>query len=107
MVGPLQAGVLVCVMTDLRSCFNQTKAPPSELPHDNGVDEVKVPFRKVAVHEAVRDLIRRAGAWDSISVWTMIRERCDWDEFQDWAAFVSKARNSSEEVGLRLWRQRL
>jgi hypothetical protein len=37
----------------------------------------------------------------------VVRERCDWDEFQDWAAFVSKARNSSEEVGLRLWRQRL
>ena len=33
-------------MTDLRSCFNQTKAPPSELPHDNGVDEVKVPSEK-------------------------------------------------------------
>jgi hypothetical protein len=58
MVGPLQAGVLVCVMTDLRSCFNRTKAPPSELPYDNGVDEVKVPFRKVTVHEAAWDLIR-------------------------------------------------
>src|SRR6476646_4163252 len=27
-----------------------------------------------------------------------VRERCDWDEFQDWAAFVSEARNSPEEV---------
>ncbi len=26
------------------------------------------------------------------------RERCDWDEFQDWAAFVSLPRNSLEEV---------
>jgi formate dehydrogenase major subunit len=27
-----------------------------------------------------------------------IRERCDWDEFQDWAAFVAEPRNSPEEV---------
>ncbi|RAI30746.1 molybdopterin-dependent oxidoreductase, partial [Rhodoplanes roseus] len=24
--------------------------------------------------------------------------RCDWDEFQDWATFVSDPRNSPEEV---------
>jgi formate dehydrogenase major subunit len=27
-----------------------------------------------------------------------VRERCDWDEFQDWAAFVAEPRNSPEEV---------
>jgi formate dehydrogenase major subunit len=27
-----------------------------------------------------------------------VRERCDWDEFQDWAAFVSLPRHSPEEV---------
>jgi formate dehydrogenase major subunit len=27
-----------------------------------------------------------------------VRERCDWDEFSDWAAFVSEPRNSPEEV---------
>ncbi len=27
-----------------------------------------------------------------------VRERCDWTEFQDWAAFVSEPRNSPEEV---------
>ena len=27
-----------------------------------------------------------------------VRERCDWDEFQDWAAFVSDKRHSPEEV---------
>jgi formate dehydrogenase major subunit len=27
-----------------------------------------------------------------------VRERCDWDEFQDWAAFVSEPHNSPEEV---------
>ena len=27
-----------------------------------------------------------------------VRERCDWDEFQDWAAFVSDQRHSPEEV---------
>ncbi|PNG27709.1 formate dehydrogenase subunit alpha [Methylocella silvestris] len=27
-----------------------------------------------------------------------VRERCDWSEFQDWAAFVSEPRHSPEEV---------
>src|SRR4029078_13035663 len=27
-----------------------------------------------------------------------VRERCDWDEFSEWAAFVSEPRNSPEEV---------
>jgi formate dehydrogenase major subunit len=27
-----------------------------------------------------------------------VRERCDWNEFQDWAEFVSQPRNSPEEV---------
>ncbi len=29
---------------------------------------------------------------------TFVRERCDWDEFQEWAAFVSEPRNSPEAV---------
>src|SRR5262249_6363960 len=28
-----------------------------------------------------------------------VRERCDWDEFQDWASFVAEPRNSPEQVG--------
>src|SRR5207342_2123803 len=27
-----------------------------------------------------------------------VRERCDWDEFQDWAEFVSDKRHSPEEI---------
>src|SRR5580698_896518 len=27
-----------------------------------------------------------------------VRERCDWDEFSDWAAFIAEPRNSPEEV---------
>jgi predicted molibdopterin-dependent oxidoreductase YjgC len=27
-----------------------------------------------------------------------VRDRCDWDEFSDWAAFVLEPRNSPEEV---------
>ena len=27
-----------------------------------------------------------------------VRERCDWDEFTDWATFVSQPRNSPEEI---------
>ena len=29
---------------------------------------------------------------------TFVRERCDWDEFQEWAAFVAEPRNSPEAV---------
>ena len=29
---------------------------------------------------------------------TFVRERCDWDEFQDWAEFVADKRHSPEEV---------
>jgi formate dehydrogenase major subunit len=29
---------------------------------------------------------------------TFVRERCDWDEFQDWATFVAEERNSPEAM---------
>ena len=34
-------------------------------------------------------------AW---STRAFVRERCDWEEFSDWAAFVAEPRNSPEEV---------
>ncbi len=35
---------------------------------------------------------------ESLADEAFIRERCDWDEYQDWAAFVSDAKNSPETL---------
>ncbi|MCT8267767.1 formate dehydrogenase subunit alpha [Afifella sp. JA880] len=52
------------------------------------------PGSNVAVLTALAHVVVTEGLFDE----TFIRERCDWDEFQDWAAFVSEPRNSPEEV---------
>src|SRR5690349_25023061 len=31
---------------------------------------------------------------------TFVRERCDWSEFEDWAAFVSEPKNSPEATAI-------
>ncbi|HPD92488.1 MAG: formate dehydrogenase subunit alpha [Rhodobacter sp.] len=50
------------------------------------------PGTNVAVVTALAHVIVTEGLANE----TFIRERCDWDEFQDYAAFVSEARNSPE-----------
>ena len=50
------------------------------------------PGTNVAVLTALAHVIVTEGLADE----AFIRERCDWDEYQDWAAFVSEARNSPE-----------
>jgi formate dehydrogenase major subunit len=52
------------------------------------------PGTNVAVLTAMAHVIVTEGLVDE----TFVRERCDWDEFQFWAEFVSEARNSPEEV---------
>ncbi|WP_128291283.1 formate dehydrogenase subunit alpha [Afifella aestuarii] len=52
------------------------------------------PGSNVAVLTALAHVVVTEGLFDE----AFIRERCDWDEFQDWAAFVSEPRNSPEEV---------
>jgi formate dehydrogenase major subunit len=52
------------------------------------------PGTNVAVLTAMAHVIVTEGLVDE----TFVRERCDWDEFQDWAEFVSEARNSPDEV---------
>ncbi len=52
------------------------------------------PGANVAVLTALAHVIVTEGLADE----AFIRERCDWDEFQRWAAFVSEARNSPEAV---------
>ncbi|MCW2309059.1 formate dehydrogenase major subunit [Rhodobium gokarnense] len=50
------------------------------------------PGTNVAVVTALAHVIVTEGLFDE----TYIRERCDWDEFQDYAAFVSEERHSPE-----------
>ena len=53
------------------------------------------PGTNVAILDALAHVIVTEGLVDE----AFVRERCDWDEFQDWAAFVAEPRNSPEEVG--------
>ena len=50
------------------------------------------PGTNVAVLNALAHVIVTEGLVDE----RFVRERCDWDEFQDWAAFVAEPRNSPE-----------
>lgn len=52
------------------------------------------PGTNVAVVTALAHVIVTEKLYDE----AFIRERCDWDEFEDWATFVSEARHSPEEV---------
>ncbi|MCW2411924.1 MULTISPECIES: formate dehydrogenase subunit alpha [unclassified Sphingobium] len=52
------------------------------------------PGTNVAVLTALAHVIVTEGLADE----AFIRERCDWDEYQDWAAFVSQERNSPETL---------
>src|SRR5271166_6422619 len=52
------------------------------------------PGTNVAVVTALAHVIVTEGLVNE----AFVRERCDWSEFQDWAAFVSERRNTPEEV---------
>src|SRR6202042_2710388 len=52
------------------------------------------PGTHVAVLSALAHVIVTEGLVNE----AFVRERCDWDEFQDWAAFVAEPRNSPEAV---------
>jgi formate dehydrogenase major subunit len=52
------------------------------------------PGTNVAVLSAMAHVIVTEGLVDE----TFVRERCDWSEFQDWAAFVSDPRHSPEHL---------
>ncbi len=52
------------------------------------------PGTNVAVLTAMAHVIVTEGLTDE----TFIRERCDWDEYQDWARFVAEARHSPEAL---------
>ncbi|AUG51457.1 formate dehydrogenase subunit alpha [Thalassospira marina] len=52
------------------------------------------PGSNVAVLSALAHVIVTEDLYDE----AFIREKCDWSEFEDWAAFVADAKNSPEEV---------
>jgi formate dehydrogenase major subunit len=52
------------------------------------------PGTNVAVLTAIAHVIVTEGLFNE----NFVRERCDWDEFQDWVESVSHARNSPDEV---------
>jgi formate dehydrogenase major subunit len=53
------------------------------------------PGTNVAVLTAIAHVIVTEGLVDE----AFIRERCDWDEYQDWARFVADPRHSPEALG--------
>ncbi|MDF3073875.1 MAG: formate dehydrogenase, alpha subunit [Alphaproteobacteria bacterium] len=53
-----------------------------------------LPGTNVAILDALAHVIVTEGLIDE----AFVRERCDWDEFQAWAKFVSEPRNSPEAV---------
>ncbi|QUD87165.1 formate dehydrogenase subunit alpha [Phenylobacterium montanum] len=55
------------------------------------------PGTNVAVLTALAHVIVTEGLADE----AFVRERCDWDEYQDWAAFVSEPAHSPEAVSER------
>ena len=52
------------------------------------------PGTNVAMLSALAHVVVTEGLVDE----AFVRERCDWDEFQDWAEFVAEERNSPEAV---------
>ncbi len=53
------------------------------------------PGTNVAMLTALAHVVVTEGLFDE----AFIRERCDWDEFQDWASFVALPENSPETIG--------
>ena len=64
-------------------------------PHVEAAHHLQLkPGTNVAVLTALAHVIVTEGLVDE----KFVRERCEWDAFQDWAEFVSEERNSPEEV---------
>ncbi|WP_336233578.1 formate dehydrogenase subunit alpha [Thalassospira sp. CH_XMU1458] len=64
-------------------------------PHIEAVAHIPLrPGTNVAVLTSLAHVIVTEGLFDE----AFVRERCDWDEFQDWAAFVSDPKHSPEAI---------
>jgi formate dehydrogenase major subunit len=71
------------------------------------IDMVRMPHVEAAYHlplqpgtnVAILDAMAHVVVTEGLVNEAFVRERCDWDEFQDWASFVAEPRNSPEAVG--------
>jgi formate dehydrogenase major subunit len=64
-------------------------------PHIEAVAHIPLrPGTNVAVLTSLAHVIVTEGLFDE----AFVRERCDWDEFQDWATFVSDPKHSPETI---------
>jgi len=70
------------------------------------IDLVRMPHVEAAYHlpllpgtnVAVLTALAHVIVTEGLANETFVRERCDWDEYEDWAAFVSQPQNSPEIV---------
>ena len=70
------------------------------------IDLVRTPHIQAAYHlplkpgtnVALLDAMAHVVVTEGLVSESYVRERCDWDAFQDWAAFIAEPRNSPEEV---------
>jgi len=70
------------------------------------IDLVRMPHAEAAFHlplqpgtnVAILSALAHVVVTEGLVNEQFVRERCDWDEFSDWAAFVAEPRNSPEEV---------
>ncbi|MEO8714047.1 MAG: formate dehydrogenase subunit alpha [Acetobacteraceae bacterium] len=70
------------------------------------IDLVRTPHVEASYHlpllpgsnVAVLDAMAHVIVTEGLVAEAYVRERCDWDAFQDWAAFVAEERNSPEAV---------
>ncbi|HWX56988.1 formate dehydrogenase subunit alpha [Bradyrhizobium sp.] len=67
-----------------------------EAPHVKALHLPLMPGTNVAVLTALAHVIVTEGLVNE----TFVRERCDWSEFEDWAAFVSQPKNSPEATAI-------
>ncbi len=84
----LRAGAKLIVIDPRRT--DLVRSPHIEAQHHLALR----PGTNVAVLTAMAHTI----VTESLVNETFVRERCDWDEFSDWAAFVSQDRNSPETL---------
>ncbi len=84
----LRAGAKLIVIDPRRT--DLVRSPHIEAQHHLALR----PGTNVAVLTAMAHTIVAEGLVNE----TFVRERCDWDEFSDWAAFVSQDRNSPETL---------
>src|ERR1700756_2398018 len=84
----LRAGAKLLVIDPRR--IDLVRTPPVEAAYHLPLR----PGTNVAILSALAHVIVTEGLVNE----KFVRERCDWDEFSDWAAFVAEPRNSPEEA---------